>query len=86
MKAKVILTLLVRESINMEYVGMVTMPTDGLQEFLTAMFGKGAVDKYGSILPGFTYLYAYGDVLDITYESIITNDAGERITLTRVDP
>lgn len=85
MEAKEILKLLVRESINMEFVGILTMPDECLQEFMIVMFGEGAVDKYGSILPGRTYLYAYGDVLDVMYESVITNDAGELITLTRVD-
>ena len=46
---------------NLEMIGSVKMPEEGVMDFLAFFFGKGASAYRGAISLGKKYLYAYGD-------------------------
>lgn len=85
MKAKSILLTLVKESTNLEMIGSIQIPEEGYRDFLTAMFGQGTHEASGIIRPGNTYLYAYGEELDVIYDVLLRNDDKECIALIKVD-
>lgn len=84
MNAQSLLMMLVKESINLEKVGSITIPEEGYHDYLTNMFGKGIHEACGLIRPNSRYLYTYGEELDAVYDVLLRNDAKECIALVKV--
>lgn len=85
MEALNILKALIKSSTNLEMIGSVKMPEEGVMDFLAFFFGKGAAAYRGAIIPGKMYIYAYGDELDGIFDVLIHTDDNETITLVSVD-
>ena len=85
MEALSILKALMKSSTNLEMIGSVKMPEEGIKDFMAFFFGQGAVAYRGALIPGKMYLYAYGDELDGIFDVLIHTDDNETITLVSVD-
>ena len=70
---------------NLEMIGSVKMPEEGVMDFLAFFFGKGASAYRGAISPDKMYLYAYGDERDGIFDVMVHTDDNETITLVSVD-
>lgn len=85
MKAAYILSTLIKESVNLESVGKITIPDENWHDYLRHMFGPGTRECFGFVRPNCTYLYCYSDELDAIYDLLLRNDEGNTITLVKVD-
>lgn len=85
MNALSILKVLVKNSTDMEKIGMLSVPESGVKDFLTAMFGNGVTDYRGAVIPGAHYLYTFGDELDSIFDVLLLTPEKHTIAMVRVD-
>ena len=75
MKAKDLLIDLVKDSANLEKLGVLNVPEENWHDFLKFMFGEYTRESSGFVRPGKTYLYCFGNELDEYYDVLLrTNE------------
>ena len=85
MNALNIMKVLVKNSTDMEKIGMLSVPESGVKDFFTNMFGEGIIEYRGAARPGCNYLFTYGDELGSIFDVLLFTADKQTIAMVRVD-